>query len=161
MSSPTDKKTVPTIPQLTVTTSPPEPKYSTDGTSTMADEKTVNLTRESTLSTPISHQNPDPFDTDIEAMIPRSNPDNCPRKSLSCQRPDADCQVWPGQEHWKKKAKAAKVSRSRCSCMAKMSKRNRIILQLLILMLIIGVAVGVGFGISKPLGAPIPQLDQD
>ncbi|KAJ2904856.1 uncharacterized protein MKZ38_007048 [Zalerion maritima] len=158
--APTIGKPTPTsLPRLTVTTNT-DPKYSTDGTSTMADEKHGNLTRESTLSTPLSTQNPDPFDTDVEAMIP-NNPENCPRKSMGCQRPDADCQVWPGQEHWRKKAKAAKVSRSRCGCMAKMSKRNRILIHLLILVLIVGIGLSIGFGISKPINAPIPTLDND
>lgn len=123
----------------------------------MVDEK--SLTRESTASTPGSRGDADPFDTDIEAMLPGGAPDNCPRKSLGCQRPDAECQVWPGQEHWKRKAKAAKVNRSRCGCMARMSKRNRIIIQVLIGLLIIGIAVGVGLGVSKPLGAGIWKAD--
>ena len=117
----------------------------------------ANFIHDPSSGTPVSKQCADALDTDLEAMIPPENPNNCPRKSISCQQPDADCQVWPGQEHWKRKAKAAKVDRSLCGCVAKMTKRNRILLQVLILVLIVGIAVSIGFGISKPLGAHIPN----
>lgn len=155
MSAQIEEPALAAFPHVTVTRSA-EPKYSTDGASTLTYEK-ANFTHDSSSVTPVSKQYADALDTDLEAMIPPGNPDNCPRKSTSCQRPDADCQVWPGQEHWKRKAKAAKVHRSPCGCVAKMTKRNRILLQVLILVLIVGIAVSIGFGISKPLGAPIPN----
>ncbi|KAJ4288264.1 hypothetical protein N0V88_007454 [Collariella sp. IMI 366227] len=94
-----------------------------------------------------------PFDTDIEAMITRECTSN--RKSAECTKGGSDCQVWPGQDHWRRKAKAAKKSRHSCNCLAGLSKRNRILVKILILVLIVGIAVAVGFGISKPLGAGI------
>jgi len=110
----------------------------------------------SNLSTPAStHANP--FDTDIEAIITTTEP--CVRKSTDRARGGTDCQVWPGQDHWRKKAKAAKMKRHNCNCLAHLSKRNRIIVKILIGLLIVGIAVGVGFGVSKPLGAGIWRSD--
>lgn len=93
------------------------------------------------------------FDTDIEAMI--TPVEQHGRRSAECTKGGTDCQVWPGQDHWKRKAKAAKKQRHTCNCLANLSKRNRIIVKILIIILIVGIAVGVGFGVSKPLGAGI------
>lgn len=111
--------------------------------------------RASDASTPSTAHNANPFDTDIEAIITTSG--QCNRKSTQCTRGvgGPDCQVWPGQDHWRRKAKAAKRNRRSCNCLAHLSKRNRILVKILIGLLIVGVAVGVGFGVSKPLGAPI------
>lgn len=112
-----------------------------------------SLPRSSDVSTPSTIHNANPFDTDIEAMVPSNEP--ITRKSTQCIRGGADCQVWPGQDHWKRKAKAAKRERRACNCLAHLSKRNRIIVKVLIGILIVGIAVGIGFGVSKPLGAGI------
>ncbi len=79
--------------------------------------------------------------------------ENGGRRSVGC-RGLTDSQVWPGQGHWKRKAKEQKMKRSR-TCLSRLSKRNRLIAKILIGLLIIGIAVGVGLGISKPLGAAI------
>lgn len=89
----------------------------------------------------------DPFDTDLEAIIPTES-----GRSRAARN---DSQMWPGKEHWKKKAKEAKRGRRTCTCMASLSRRTRIAVKIAIGLLIVGIAVGVGFGVSKPLGAPI------
>ena len=117
----------------------------------------MDVRRDSGASRPMSnHLNP--FDTDVEAIITQSHSqsDNCTRKSTNMRRGGTDCHVWPGQDHWKRKAKAAKMKRS-CRCFSHLSKRNRLIVKILIGFLIVGIAVGVGFGVSKPLGAGIWQ----
>lgn len=111
--------------------------------------------RMSTASTPRSDKSANPFDTDVEAMVTTNTTDSCINKTTSSPLArKSDCQVWPGKDHWKQKAKAAKARRS-CNCMASLSPRNRIIAKVLLVFLVIGIAVGVGFGVSKPLGAPI------
>lgn len=89
----------------------------------------------------------DPFDTDLEAIIPTESGNRRAARS--------DNQVWPGKEHWKRKAKEAKRGRRTCTCMASLSRRTRIAVKIAIGLLIVGIAVAVGFGVSKPLGAPI------
>ncbi|KAK1599385.1 uncharacterized protein LY79DRAFT_139118 [Colletotrichum navitas] len=117
-------------------------------------EKSLEMPRDSNLSTPRSYRNDNPFDTDIEAMITTtSSTDPYAMKSITTTK---DCPtIWPGKQDWKAKAKAAKRDRGSCACMARMSKKNRIIMKVAIGLLIIGIGVGVGFGVSKPLGAPI------
>ncbi|KAK4451935.1 hypothetical protein QBC34DRAFT_47030 [Podospora aff. communis PSN243] len=136
-----------------------KPSQDTFGSETMTPsaEKTQVLPRTSNISTPTSAHHANPFDTDIEAII---TTDTCNRKSTECTKGGPDCQVWPGRDHWRRKAKANKMSRHNCNCLAHMSKRNRIIVKILIGMLIIGIAVGVGLGISKPLGAGIWKSSQ-
>ncbi|KAL1897395.1 hypothetical protein Sste5346_004131 [Sporothrix stenoceras] len=125
---------------------------------------TEGMPRTSDLSTPSSVHHNNPFDTDVEAMITHTTSEGTSngctgtgtgnsRRSIAC-RGLGDSQVWPGQAHWKKKAKEQKMKRS-CSCLSRLSKRNRLIIKVLIVLLVIGIAVGVGVGISKPLGAPI------
>ncbi|KAK7421098.1 hypothetical protein QQZ08_010100 [Neonectria magnoliae] len=109
--------------------------------------------RGSATSTPLT-QKGNPFDTDVEAMIPATTTDTYGQK-IHAQTSKTDCQVWPGKEHWKQKAKLAKKQRGWCTCLAKLSPRNKIIAKVLIVVLIVGIAVGVGFGVSKPLHAPI------
>lgn len=144
-------------PDLNLETNSPElTKPSKDpfssGLTPAVEKSGASFSRTSDVSTPASsHANP--FDTDIEAIITSS--EHCMRKSTECTKGGTDCQVWPGQDHWKRKAKAAKMSRHSCNCLAHLSKRNRIIVKILIGLLIIGIAVGVGFGVSKPLGAGI------
>jgi hypothetical protein len=116
------------------------------------EEKDSRFTRRSDVSTPATTR-VNPFDTDIEAMPVITH--NSSRKSAECTKGGTDCHVWPGQEHWKRKAKAAKKSRHSCNCLAGLSKRNRILVRILIVVLIVGIAVGIGFGVSKPLGAGI------
>lgn len=120
----------------------------------------------SDVSTPATaHNDLNPFDTDLEAMISARTlaaaDDSCGMKSASCSnlKGSPDGQVWPGQAHWKKKAKAAKVNQRSCQCFARMSQRNRIIIKILIGALIIGIAVGVGLGISKSLGVGVWKPD--
>ncbi|KAJ0117808.1 hypothetical protein J7T55_002008 [Diaporthe amygdali] len=113
--------------------------------------------RPSEVSTPASANDLNPFDTDIEAMISTRTTredDSCGMKSTSKGNLKG-AQVWPGQDHWKKKAKANKLNQRSCQCLAKMSKRNRILVKVAIIVLVVLTAVGVGFGISKPLGAGI------
>ena len=116
------------------------------------EEKDTRYSRRSDVSTPATTR-VNPFDADIEAM-PVITHDSS-RRSAECTKGGTDCQVWPGQDHWKRKAKAAKKSRHNCNCLAGLSKRNRIIAKILIIVLIVGIAVAVGFGVSKPLGASI------
>ena len=110
------------------------------------------FTRRSDVSTPATTR-ANPFETDIEAMPVMTH--NSSRRSAECTKGGSDCQVWPGQDHWKRKAKAAKKSRHTCTCLAGMSKRNRILVRVLIVVLVVAIAVGVGFGVSKPLNAGI------
>lgn len=98
-----------------------------------------------------------PFETDIEAMEvmdPRTNTTNrtCNNNNTSRR---SDAHIWPGKEHWKQRAKSARVKKRSCGLLAKLSRRNRIIAKIIIAVLIVGIAVAVGFGVSKPLGAPI------
>lgn len=96
-----------------------------------------------------------PFETDIEAMeVIDSQQKPCTSRQGLCTR-KSDHQVWPGKDHWKQKAKNAKMKRSCNTPLARLSKKNRIIAKVVIVVLIVGIAVGVGFGVSKPLGAPI------
>ncbi|KJZ71273.1 hypothetical protein HIM_09346 [Hirsutella minnesotensis 3608] len=104
-------------------------------------------------TSPRSERSANPFDTDVEAMVTNSSTDKCARASIVLNRKD-DCQVWPGKDHWKQRAKAAKRERS-CTCLARLNRRTRIAVKILIVLLVVGIAVGVGFGVSKPLGAPI------
>lgn len=106
--------------------------------------------RSSDVSTPSTAHHANPFDTDIEAINTENN-----NMSTQCTRSSPECQVWPGQDHWRRKAKAAKRNRRVCNCLAHLSKRNRIIVKVLIGLLIVGIAVGIGIGVSKPLGAGI------
>ncbi|KAI0852165.1 hypothetical protein F5Y00DRAFT_189766 [Daldinia vernicosa] len=115
------------------------------------------MRRGSNVSTPISATASNGFDTDIEAMVPVKSSEHLNKTSTIGTRRKSDCPVWPGQEHWQQKAKAAKINNRSCQCMARLSKRNRIIAKILIGLLIVGIAVGIGFGISKPLGAGIWQ----
>ncbi|KAJ3528680.1 hypothetical protein NM208_g10092 [Fusarium decemcellulare] len=79
--------------------------------------------------------------------MPTHSTESCVQhKTSNSQLPrKSDCQVWPGKDHWKQKAKANKA-KNRCTCMAHLSRRNRIIVKCLIVFLVVGVAVGVGFG---------------
>ncbi|TLD29325.1 hypothetical protein PspLS_03570 [Pyricularia sp. CBS 133598] len=123
------------------------------------------------LSTPTSVTGAplNPFDTDIEAQAKMHTTDTreqtrhfLGRSSTNLARGEShaagandDCQVWPGQAHWKRKHKAAKRKNRNCNCLASLSRRNRMIVKIFIGLFIIATAVGVGFGISKPLGARI------
>ncbi|KAI1404521.1 hypothetical protein F4819DRAFT_108528 [Hypoxylon fuscum] len=120
--------------------------------------ESMEMRRNSSVSTPYSASAPNGFDTDIEAMVSAKSSEYLNKTTTGhTTKPKSDCPVWPGQDHWRRKAKAAKINNRSCQCMARLSKRNRIIVKVLIALLIIGIAVGVGFGISKPLGAGIWQ----
>jgi len=113
----------------------------------------MEVPRSSGLSTTHSNQL-SPFDTDVEAMItPSTSQQDCNR-TLIKKKGGVDCQVWPGRDHWKQKAKAAKQKRT-CNCLSRLSKRNRMLVRILLVVLVVCIAVAVGFGISKPLGAGI------
>jgi hypothetical protein len=112
--------------------------------------------RPSDVSAPSTVHLANPFDTDVEAII-TPNSERCGRKSGAYK--GNDCQMWPTNDHWRQKAKAAKVKRS-CTCLAHLSKRNRLLVKILIGILIVGIAVAIGVGISKPLGAGIWQPHQ-
>lgn len=118
------------------------------------EDKNPAITHTSIPSTPTTTQI-NPWETDIEAIATSTTSTQSIGKSSKCRAEGTDCQVWPGHEHWKRKAKLAKLKRHSCNCLANMSKRNRIIAKILIGLLIIGIAVGVGVGLSKPLGAAI------
>ncbi|KAI1076322.1 hypothetical protein F5B20DRAFT_333158 [Whalleya microplaca] len=112
--------------------------------------------RNSSLSTPCSTHAPNGFDTDVEAMMPVKSSERLNKTATPCgNRTEPDCPVWPGRDHWKQKARAAKINNRSCQCMARLSKRNRIIIKILIAFLIVGIAVGVGLGVSKSLGTGI------
>ncbi|KAI1477249.1 hypothetical protein K445DRAFT_282676 [Daldinia sp. EC12] len=134
--------------QLTVTTKQLQPP---------SHERSLEGRRGSNVSTPCSATASNGFDTDIEAMMPVKSSERLNKTSTLGTRRKSDCPVWPGQEHWQQKAKAARINNRSCQCIARMSKRNRIIAKILIGLLIVGIAVGIGFGISKPLGAGIWQ----
>ncbi|CAK7267333.1 hypothetical protein SEPCBS119000_002495 [Sporothrix epigloea] len=126
---------------------------------TNTDSAPEAVSRTSDVSTPAT-VHPNPFDMDVEAMITYTTTGNTSkhndvngRRSVGC-RYLGESQVWPGQSHWKRRAKELKMSQSR-SCLSQLSKRNRFIFNVLIVLLIIGAAVGIGLGISKPLGAAI------
>ncbi|KAI2623377.1 hypothetical protein GGR54DRAFT_51183 [Hypoxylon sp. NC1633] len=117
----------------------------------------MEIRRDSSASTPYSASAVNGFDTDIEAMMPVKSSEQLNKTTTAGTRPRSDCPVWPGQDHWRQKARAAKINNRSCQCMARLSKRNRIVVKILIALSIVGIAVGVGFGISKPLGAGIWQ----
>ncbi|KAF4466008.1 hypothetical protein FALBO_7143 [Fusarium albosuccineum] len=138
----------------TCVTVPEKAAFSTN--TTICPSPLDDAPRMSAASTPRSDKTANPFDTDVEAMMPTHSTESCvQQKTSNSQLPrKSDCQVWPGKDHWKQKAKANKA-KNRCTCMANLSRRNRIIAKVIIIFLVVGVAVGVGFGISKPLNAPI------
>ncbi|EPE05390.1 hypothetical protein F503_02129 [Ophiostoma piceae UAMH 11346] len=131
-------------------------------------EKHIDVSEVSCPPSAHNSNNLNPFETDIEAMITHTDSANGNiintsttktskntagnRKSIgnAC----SDAQVWPGQSHWKKKAKEQKIQRSR-TCLSRLNKRNRMIVKILLVLFVLSIAVGVGLGISKPLGASI------
>lgn len=130
----------------------------TTTSSTTRDEKirpiNIELKRTSSVSPPpTAHQGLTPYDTDIEAMTTQQSSDRLNRQSMA--NLDPNCSQWPGKDHWKQKAKAAKMNNRSCQWFAHLSKRAKIAVKLAIILLIVGIAVGVGFGVSKPLGANI------
>ncbi|RDA84386.1 hypothetical protein CP532_2899 [Ophiocordyceps camponoti-leonardi (nom. inval.)] len=104
-------------------------------------------------TSPGSDRSQNPFDTDVEAMMTNGSTDKHPRPSVVLNRQN-DAQVWPGKDHWKQRAKAAKRQRS-CTYMSRLDRRTRIAVKILVIVLVIGIGFAVGFGISKPLNAPI------
>lgn len=98
-----------------------------------------------------------PFDTDIEATVSRSTSrvgEGAGARVIGDHMHDNDSRVWPGQNHWKRKAKEAKIKRS-STCLSHLSKKSRLIAKITIVVFVIGIAVAVGVGVSKPLGAGI------
>lgn len=161
MSSTVDEKGA----KLTVTTisqSADKNTSTTTNTNTLAPSPEIGSRRSSDVSTPATtHNDLNPFDTDLEAMISSrtlTQPDDaCGMKSASKSnlKGSPEGQVWPGQDYWKNKAKAARINKRSCQCLAKMSKRNRIIVKVLIGAIIVAIAVGVGLGISRAVGAGV------
>lgn len=150
MPSNYEKISRPTGPSLDTNLSLPE-KACLSKINTASFERSPRL---SSVSSPQSDKSADPFDTDLEATMPITSTNSCAYKTNTRGKNSSDCQVWPGRDQWKMKAKEAKRKRG-CTCLAGLSKRNRCIAKILIVLLIVGIAVGVGFGISKPLNAPI------
>ncbi|KAI1259336.1 hypothetical protein F5Y18DRAFT_302097 [Xylariaceae sp. FL1019] len=105
------------------------------------------------LSTPVSLSNG--FDTDVEAVTPVKSTELINKRVTGEHWDNAGGNVWPGQAHWKEKARVARLRNRSCRCMAGLSKQTRIIVKIAIALLVIGIAIGVGVGISKPLGAAI------
>lgn len=105
-----------------------------------------------------ANANLNPFDTDIEAAITHTDSATAGMATTTTKGSKkgvcGEATVWPGQAHWKKKAKEQKIQRSR-TCLSRLSKRNRMIVKILLVLFVLGIAVGVGLGISKPLGASI------
>jgi hypothetical protein len=132
---------------------------STTISTTASDEKRAaartGVCQTTSISPPPSVHQGDPYDTDIEAIMPQQSSDQLAYKHSAGGRPNPNCTVWPGQNHWKNKARAAKINNRSCQCMARLSKRTRLLVKLGIIFLVVAVAIGVGFGISKPLGADI------
>ncbi|KAH9999160.1 hypothetical protein F4779DRAFT_163782 [Xylariaceae sp. FL0662B] len=125
-------------------------------TSDLSSPASTNARRNSSMSTPCSTHVTNGFDTDIEAMVPVTSAERLNKTATpGGNRPDPDCPVWPGRDHWKQKARTAKINNRSCQCMARLSKRNRVIIKVLIALLIVGIAVGVGLGVSKSLGTGI------
>lgn len=116
---------------------------------------TTDASRRSDVSSPRSnHQNP--FDTDIEAMItPSQEPATRATTNMTVKCGGPDCQVWPGRDHWKQKAKAAKIKHGKrgCNCMGHLTRKQRIMVNCAIVLVFLAIALGVGIGISKALGA--------
>ena len=132
------------------------------------DEMHIDVSEVSCPPSAHNSSNPNPFETDIEAMITHTDSANGNIINTSSTKTSkntagnrksvgnacSDAQVWPGQSHWKKKAKEQKIKRSR-TCLSRLSKRNRMIVKILLVLFVLSIAVGVGLGISKPLGAAI------
>jgi hypothetical protein len=152
----TDEKRHSTVAQLQIPTTPLSDKPSDEtlaATATnLSTEKDIYPARPSDVSASSTVHHVDTYNTDIEAIISPSS-ERCGRKSGNLTRSN-DCQIWPTNDHWKQKAKAAKAKRG-CTCLAHLSKRNRLLVKILIGVLIVGIAVAIGVGISKPLGAGI------
>ncbi|KAK9414437.1 hypothetical protein SUNI508_11279 [Seiridium unicorne] len=132
--------------------SPSTTNHSTEKT---LKDTSVELARDSTVSTPNSVHGLNPFETDVEMGQSSENLNRKESQFTGKTLNNPKCTVWPGQDHWKQKARAAKINNRSCQCMARLSKRNRLLVKILIAFLVIGAAVGVGLGISKPLGAGI------
>lgn len=164
------RKDDPSVPHLTVTTYnlPPEDvNAAEDDMAVKSPAKALHLEKPDTQrispSSPTCHGGTDPFETDVEAMMPRvecspsaTTATSCtgnPRKSIILPTVN-DTSIWPGNEHWKREAKEARIKRS-CTCLARLSKRNRTIAKVTIIFLVIAIAVGVGVGISRALNQPI------
>lgn len=152
MSNADEKPLVGTETTLTVPEKAALPKIST--VTTPVKSKSA---RSSADFTPRTDMTENPFDTDLEAMVPTntSSPPGCVRRETTHK---SDCQVWPGKADWKQRTrewKAGQRRKRRFNCLAGLSRRNRILAKIGIVILIIGIAVGVGFGVSKPLKAPI------
>lgn len=162
MASNTDVEKASQPGQLTVNTTELASQHGallTPSTTCGSTEKTLKETsveiHRNSPSSPNSVHHLNPFDTDVEAGQSSENLNRKSTQFTGRTLNNPNCTVWPGKEHWKQKAKAAKVKRGNCQIMARMSQRNRLVAKILIAILIIGIAVGVGLGISKPLGAGI------
>ncbi|KAI1852403.1 hypothetical protein JX265_003829 [Neoarthrinium moseri] len=118
-------------------------------------ETSIDMPRNSANSSPSSARRLSPFDTDVEAGQSSENLNRKSTQFTGRTLNNPNCSVWPGQDHWKQKARAAKLKNRSCKCMAHLSKRTRLVVKILMAALIIGIAVAVGLGVSKSLGAGI------
>lgn len=162
----TTTTTLTTDGNLSTTTTTSGETLAPSPSASLAPSPDVGYRHSSDVSTPATaHNDLNPFDTDLEAMISTRTlaveDDSCGMKSASNSnlKGSPDGQVWPGQAHWKKKARAAKINNRSCQHLARLSKRNRIIVKILIGVLVLGIAVGVGLGVSKSMGASIWKPD--
>lgn len=171
MASQPDLSEKPT--HLTVVPPPTAARSPLDSPLTPCNEKSnpasIDIQREdSNVSTPTSSTHRvaacstlNPFDTDIEAMVPGKTNEsgataNPPRKSMGgspCNA--ADAQVWFGRDDWRRRHKERRLRSKNCACFAKCSKRTRVIIQVTIVLVTVGAAVAIGLAISKAVGAPI------
>ncbi|KAI0024404.1 hypothetical protein F4780DRAFT_599555 [Xylariomycetidae sp. FL0641] len=132
-----------------------QPFVNTPGSEKTLDEA-MELRRPSTVSTPYSVHSPNGFETDVEAMMPARSSDHLNKTNTPNPRAcKGDNEVWPGQAHWKRKARIAKKNNRSCNCFARFTPQTRIAIKVAIALLIVGIAVGVGFGVSKSLGAGV------
>jgi hypothetical protein len=137
------------------------PTSTFDGAEKGSKDITINYRPASVVSTPSSAHHANPFNHDLEA---NQSSENLHRNSTTLtgttgrklnDAHNPNCTVWPGQEHWKKKARAARVKNRTCKPIAHLSKRTRVIIHVLTVALVVGIAVAVGLGISKSLGVGI------
>ncbi|KAI0407368.1 hypothetical protein F4802DRAFT_19347 [Xylaria palmicola] len=111
---------------------------------------------------PIYHKDSG-FDTDLEGGAePGHRPEDQHIRPSTRDTPrGSDASIWPGQDHWRDKALAAKRKNRYCNLLGRLDRRTRIAVKVALVLLVVGVAVGVGLGISKSLGARVWKPEYD
>ncbi|KAI2643491.1 hypothetical protein GGS21DRAFT_496659 [Xylaria nigripes] len=135
--------------QLTISTKEISPTISNSPSFERTSDESFEGNGNSSPSTLVCQHAANGFDVDTEALKPPRCSEQARKISMCGDQLDSDSSVWPGQAHWKEKARAAKRKNRSCQCMARLGKRASIAVKITIALLVIGVAVGVGFGISK------------